>query len=693
MRTTRLSALAPLLLFGLAASAAAQTREGELAPEHRLFIEQEAVYIIAPRERDVFNQLTTYEERARFIETFWERRDPNPATPENEFRDEHFRRFDYANEWLGRETTVDGWRTDRGRMYIILGPPRTTQKWEDENDIVPSELWFYSGSPKGGLPPNFFLLFFQENYVGEYQLYNPVADGPEKLVRGATAFQADKYVAMQTLKLASPDLAHASLTFDVADTVDFNNPSPSLAAGLLIDRIQDSPHRAIRTDYVDAWLQYGNRVSAEYSFNFVPSRGVFTVLIGPELTPFVHYGVELDPANFSLESDESRTRFYTTLDVTVEVTDTDNTLVYTSDREVFLEFTASQMRYIENNPIAYLADFPLIPGDYRLSVVLRNRVSQQYTVVEKELSVPTFAADHPTLSEVLLGHEIETVTGDPTEGMKAFQLGGARLSPVTDGVFASGETAHLMLQVLGAAPDQELRVVLTAADIVPRKLVIPMSDHPDGLVVESLDTKDLDGATYTLTVELVDAAGNKLSERSTPFLVSPRTALARPAVYRRSSFGSHIPGMLALARGNQLLALGRFDEAVAELEKAIRPDNPNLPMAKWQLAAALLETREPVWAKKLLSSLEADHSRQFEVIAGLGFANYQTGNFEDAARYLERAMALRPPETGLLNTLGDAYDHLGNDERARQNFERSLALNPEQPDIQKRVESSSNSRS
>jgi Flp pilus assembly protein TadD len=151
--------------------------------------------------------------------------------------------------------------------------------------------------------------------------------------------------------------------------------------------------------------------------------------------------------------------------------------------------------------------------------------------------------------------------------------------------------------------------------------------------------------------------------------------------------------MLALARGNQLLALGRYDQAVAELEKAIRPDNPNLPMAKWQLAAALLETREPAWAKKLLSSLEADYPQQFEVIAGLGFANYQTGNFEDAIRYLEQAMTLRPPETGLLNTLGDAYDHLGNDERARQSFERSLALDPAQPDIQKRLESSSNSRS
>lgn len=695
MTTLRLRALAPFIYIGLVASVASpaiQNIEGELAPEHRRFIEQEAVYIIAPRERDVFAELTTYEERARFIETFWERRDPNPATPENEFRDEHFRRFDYVNDWYGRGTYLDGWRTDQGRMFIILGEPRSIQKWEDENDIVPSELWFYSGSPKNGLPPNFYLLFFQENYVGEYELYNPVADGPEKLVRGATAFQADKAVAMQTLKLASPELAHASLTFDLAETVDFNNPSPSLAAGILIDRIQDSPHRAVRTDYVDAWLRYGNRVSAEYSFNFVPSRGAFTVLIGPELTPFVHYGIELDPANFSFESDEDGTRFYTTLDITVEVIGANETLVYAGDHEVFFELTASQMPHVQNKPIAYLADFPLLPGDYRVSVVLRNRVSQQYTVIERELSVPSFTVGHPVLSGIMLGHDIETLTANPTPGaMKAFALGDIRLSPVTDSLFSAGESAHLILQVLGAAPDQELRVTIGGAEAATRSLVIPMSDHPDGLVVETLDTSGLGGAQYTLDVELADGDGDVISKRSTPFLISPRTAIARPGVYRRSSFGAQIPGLLSLARGNQLLALGRFDEAVAELEKAVRPDNPNLAAAKWQLAAALLETREPVWAKKLLSSLEAEYPRQFEVIAGLGFANYQTGNFEDAALYLERAMSLRPPESGLLNTLGDTYDHLGRNDDARRSFERSLELNPNQPQIQKRLEQSSRS--
>ena len=106
-----------------------------LREDHREWIEQEVVYIITEREEDVFLSLETLEERNRFIEVFWEKRDPHPATPENEFRDEHYRRIEYANQYLGRDTFRDGWRTDRGRYYIILGEPRSatpstaTTKW------------------------------------------------------------------------------------------------------------------------------------------------------------------------------------------------------------------------------------------------------------------------------------------------------------------------------------------------------------------------------------------------------------------------------------------------------------------------------------------------------------------------------------------------------------------------------------
>ncbi|MGH9323180.1 MAG: GWxTD domain-containing protein, partial [Vicinamibacteria bacterium] len=355
-----------------------------LSPDHARWLEEEVAYVIAPREREVFEKLATREERERFIDVFWRRRDPDPATPENEFRVEHYRRRDHANHFFGRASGRDGFRTDRGRIYIVLGEPIEVRRFDAQDDIVPAELWFYRGEPGTGLPAHFYLLFFQKRYVGEYDLYSPAADGPDALVRGATALAADTRRSLERLRLASMELAQASLSFDPAEPVDFANPRPSIATGLLVDRIEDLPFRTVRTDYADAWLAHGDRISAEYSFNFVPSRGAVAVVPGPEGASFVHYGIELAPEDFTLQADESGSRYYTTLDVTLEVTGEEGKLVEATDKAIFMELTPAQMEAISRYPIAYQDDFPLLPGRYRTSVVLRNRASKQYTVLEQD---------------------------------------------------------------------------------------------------------------------------------------------------------------------------------------------------------------------------------------------------------------------------------------------------------------------
>ena len=149
----------------------------QLSEAHRARLEEEVVYIIIERERDVFRSLASIEERDRFIETFWTKRDPNRVTPTNEFKEEHYRRLDHANKFLGRETFRQGWQTDRGRYYIILGKPREIQRFDGSSEIVSAELWFYQAERTLGIPPFFYLLFFKKNDIGEYRIYNPVIDG------------------------------------------------------------------------------------------------------------------------------------------------------------------------------------------------------------------------------------------------------------------------------------------------------------------------------------------------------------------------------------------------------------------------------------------------------------------------------------------------------------------------------------
>src|SRR6185312_13022765 len=101
----------------------------ELATPYKKWLNEDVAYIITDEERAAFKQANNDEEREQFIESFWLRRDPTPDTEENEFKEEHYRRIAYANEHYA--SGIPGWKTDRGRIYIVYGPP-------DENESHPS---------------------------------------------------------------------------------------------------------------------------------------------------------------------------------------------------------------------------------------------------------------------------------------------------------------------------------------------------------------------------------------------------------------------------------------------------------------------------------------------------------------------------------------------------------------------------
>jgi len=99
-----------------------------LAPKYEKWLTEEACYIVTDKEKDVFLKLASDKERDVFIESFWKQRDPNPATPQNEFKDEHYRRLTYANTHFRTETTP-GWKTDVGRAYIVMGDALKPVGW------------------------------------------------------------------------------------------------------------------------------------------------------------------------------------------------------------------------------------------------------------------------------------------------------------------------------------------------------------------------------------------------------------------------------------------------------------------------------------------------------------------------------------------------------------------------------------
>jgi len=138
-----------LIVLMLAANDYALTKkikEKDLPKKYRDFLDLVA-YIILPEEKEVFLQLTNDRDRDLFIESFWKQRDPTPGTPQNEFKEEHIRRFNYANKFFSRNSPREGWRTDMGRFYIILGPPTSIERFEGTLGVYPTQVWYYYGDP------------------------------------------------------------------------------------------------------------------------------------------------------------------------------------------------------------------------------------------------------------------------------------------------------------------------------------------------------------------------------------------------------------------------------------------------------------------------------------------------------------------------------------------------------------------
>jgi predicted negative regulator of RcsB-dependent stress response len=453
----------------------------------------------------------------------------------------------------------------------------------------------------------------------------------------------------------------------------------------MLARIEDSPKRAIRTDYAEAWLRYGNRVSADYSFNFVPSRSSFAVVAESSGTPLVHYSIEIDPQNFTMETDEKQSKFYTTLDVTVEVRTLEGTLIVANDKEVYLELSPSQMQTIRSSPFAYQDDFPLVPGDYNVSIILRNRVISQYTVAEKEISIPAPSATEPKLIDLVLAFESKSSMSEIADGeVRTFQVGNMRFQPAADNVFVIGDTVHVVTQAFGATAGHRVVFELASGDQVIKSIESPVGDH--GMIFDHLALEDMVGGNYEVRARLLSPEGAELSKRSTPITVSPRSVATRPGFIYRRGFNTRFPGLIQLVRAEQLWNLGRLEEAKADFEKAVALSGENLPEAKWKLANAYIVEKRADDALQLLRPLEASFPNQFEVASGLGYALYIKGQCQEAVGYLDRARQIRPPDKLLLNTSGDCHQKLGHAEQAREAFERSLELDAEQPEVKERLE-------
>src|SRR6266446_4356168 len=153
----------------------------DLPSKYREWLQKDVAYIITDEEKNAFLNTAADADRDQFISRFWEVRNPTPGAPSNPYKEEHYRRLEYATQYFGHEAHGEGWRTIRGRIYITLGEPKQKAVYQSLQNVRPMEIWFYSNAHPA-LPPFFYIVFYKREEVGDFQLYSPYFDGPEKLV-------------------------------------------------------------------------------------------------------------------------------------------------------------------------------------------------------------------------------------------------------------------------------------------------------------------------------------------------------------------------------------------------------------------------------------------------------------------------------------------------------------------------------
>jgi len=660
----------------------AAEKKKDLPDRYKKWLEEEVVYIITAREKDVFLRLETDRERDVFMEAFWKQRDPSPGSPQNEFKEEHYRRINYANHFLGRTTPKPGWKTNRGEIYIILGEPNDIIRFEGKSQIYNTEVWFYQDMTKYGLPAAFNLVFYQQGGTGEYRLYSPLRDGPQALLTSYLGDPIDYTAAYIELRELEPELADVSLSL-IPGEGSLAMGRPSLSSDILIQQVYTTPAREIKEKYAQKFLEFKDTVEVEYSTNYIDNDAVVKIMKDPSGIYFVHYDIE--PERLSVNQFENK--YYTVIKLNGSVADPAGKNIFQFEKDFPLEFNEEKMREISNRPLSIRDMFPLIPGTFKMSVLMKNTVSKEFTSIERDLLIPGEQASLQ-MTSFLMGYDINKKS--PAENkLRPFQIGSNQVFFQANRTFLPADNLVLAFQIHGLTPEQRNKAVLKYTflkDGEPFKTeereVQGYEEIPN--FVEQFSLQDYAPAHYRVELSLL-FEGREVLRETDEFDVTHQTAISRPWIYSKVMPGTDNP-VYAYMIGTQLFNSGKIGQARTYLEEACRKNPDSIEFAL-NLARIYMNMQDFKLAEDLLLPFFGKaEPPKYEVFFILGKAYQGSGWLDKAIETFDKAMDHYGVNMNLLNAVGECYFQLGKYEEALAVWEKSLEINPNQPELQKSME-------
>jgi GWxTD domain-containing protein len=633
--------------------------------------------IITKTERQVFLQLKNDTERNKFIHSFWKRRDTRPDTELNEFYRDYMERVRFADLHFGHDAPKPGHQTERGRFHLALGPPLERQRFVTESDLNPLELWHYRGEAKYGLPPFFYLIFYQPRGIGEYRLYSPGVEGPQQLVSPGLSDQTlNRRRAYQLIRGVSGELARASLSYIPGDSVVGET---ALSSASLIASINDLPEKKFSDAYARQFLYYKDFVETEYSHKFIDSRHLVKVFFYNG-QPFMHWSLEPSEINFAAAEGAT----YASYQLNLRLEDLSGNPVLEREEEIPLTITPEAYRQHQNRLFAFQDMFPVIPGKHQLNFLLRNKTGQEFTSFNTIITVPD-PDKGPVLSDVLVYQSRHALGAKQAEQLKAFAFNGTQyLSNAAGNTLKKIETG-VFAQVLNLPAD---RYTLTL-DIIPAEsetgepaasLAMPLEKAlgPDGrcLDIYPLDLDQVSPGYYDVKLS-VSSSRTRIEAKDNLILLNQPVPVIPWAYAKLHPAYPHPDYMYLTAR--QYFQTGQYASAQKALEQA-RAVQPT-PRIEMLLARTLTAQKHFQESLELIIPLyEKTGGREPAKIMAADYAGLR--EWSQALFHLERLMK-EASELEVINLAAQCYIQLDQPDKARPLIQKSLQINPDQESIKK----------
>ena len=494
----------------------------ELKKAYKDWLEKDVTYVITDEERKAFKKLATDDERERFIEEFWRRRDPDPDTDENEFKEEYYERIAYANEHFA--SGIPGWKSDRGRIWIMYGKPderethpmggnyeRPSYEGGGSTSTYPFETWFYRYLP--GVGSGVEIEFVDPTGSGEYRIArNPNEKDALLMIPGGgltlseqlgLSDKADRISGIGGIGTANYQREQDSPFSRLQLLADLSRPPQvkfnDLAANLNTPTIEDNP------------LNFDIRVD----FFRQSDERVITALT-------------IQTSNRDLVFQDSGGLQQARINIFGRITSVAGRRAGVFEDPVITTATTQELNEAKDRKSAYQKAVALAPGTYKVDVIVRDVTSGATGVRHVGFTVPRYDPQKLSTSTLVLAAKLESLIDQPAVGQ--FVIGQTQVIPNVSGIYQKGQPVGVYLQVYNAGIDQT--TLRPSVDVEYALLKDGkelgkqaedwrgMSDSGQRLTLARLiDTRQLAPGEYELAVRIRDRVSGQALAPSAKFTV------------------------------------------------------------------------------------------------------------------------------------------------------------------------------